>query len=245
MAALNDEVVANFSPTTHFRSFTPNNDKRVNSMAFSEDGNILIASSNHHVIDVFDCNHGIQKNFVPMQGHGCGVIDFTDNGAENVIVSSQKKDNTIRLLNIEKQAYGTLFVGHTSLVTSIGVHRPSHLFLSGGMDNTIQMWDTNSANCISKARFDNTPLCAWAPDGNLFAVGVNSQQIYLFDVRGLSNGPFATFDFNKDPTCEWTSLKFSHDGKQFLISSNGTKIRVIDSTYGKIIHPFLSKCILR
>lgn len=245
MATLSDELVGKFQPTTHFRNFTPNNDKRVNSMAISQDGSTLIASSNHHVIDVFDCNRGIQKNCIPMHKYGCGVIDFADDGAENVVVGSMKQSNTIRLLNIEKKTYGTYFVGHTSRVTSLSVHSPSHLFLSGGMDMAIQLWDTRSASCISKAKFDGIPLCAWAPNGALFAVGVNSQHIHLFDVRGLGNGPFVTFDLNKDTNCDWSSLKFSHDGKQFLISSNGTKIRVIDSVYGKIIHPFLSEYILR
>lgn len=239
MAALTDDLVKKFQATAHFRDF--NNDNRINSMAIAEDGQTLISASNHHVVDVYNCNLGKQTSFIHLRKYGCGIVDFVDGGAENILVSSKKRDHTIRPLNIETKSYGTYYVGHSDFVTSLCVHRSSGLFLSAGMDKTVRLWDTRSPRVISMAKFTGTPLCAWEPSGALFAVGIDSQKIQMFDLRGLDNGPFFSFDSNKDFNCEWTSLKFSHDGNQILVSTNGTKIRVIDSIYGNIIHPFLSK----
>lgn len=237
MQALTDETVKTFQPTTHFRD---SNDKRINSMAISENGQTLISASNHHVLDVYDCNHGRLTGVIQMRKYGCGVVDFADNDAANILVTSTKQDHTVRQLSIETKMYGTYFVGHSDLVTSLCAHQSSKLFLSAGKDRTVRLWDTRSPRSVSMATFDDAPLCAWEPSGALFAVGVNSQEIRMFDLRGLESGPFATFDCNKDFNCDWSHLKFSHDGKQILISTNGTKIRVISSHCGKIIHSFLS-----
>lgn len=51
-------------------------------------------------------------------------------------------------------------------------------------------------------------------------------------------GPFATFKMQYDRTCEWTGLKFSNDGKLFLISTNGGFIRLIDAFKGAVQNTF-------
>lgn len=241
MAALNDEMVQKFHPTTHFRDYSLNADKRVNSMTFSDDGRTLSASTNDHVLDVFDCNGGNQSAKIFLQKYGCGVIDFIGVTAEKILISSRKRDHVIRPLTIETKSYGQYYVGHSGLVTSLCVHRSSDVFLSAGRDKTIRLWDTRLTCCLSVTKFDSTPLCAWDPSGTMFGVAVDSRHIQLFDLRGLDNGPVVTFNSNKDFNSEWCKIAFSHDGKQILISTNGTKIRVIDSFYGTIIHPFLSK----
>lgn len=243
MASLSDDLVRKFQPTAHFRDFAPNNDKRINSMAISQNGQTLISASNYHVLDVYDCNRGTQTNVIHLRKYGCGVVDFVDNDNQNILISSKKRDHIIRPLNIETKSYGTYYVGHRDFLSSLCVHRSSGLFLSASMDKTVRLWDTRSPRGVSVATFDGSPVCAWDPSGVLFGVGVDSHQIQLFDIRGLDNGPFCSFVWNKEFNCEWNSLKFSSDGKQILISTNGTKLRVVDSIYGKIVHTFLSKFI--
>ena len=54
----------------------------------------------------------------------------------------------------------------------------------------------------------------------------------------LLQGPFATFKLQQDKECDWTSLKFSPDGKLILISTNGQVLRVIDAFQGSPLHTF-------
>lgn len=51
-------------------------------------------------------------------------------------------------------------------------------------------------------------------------------------------GPFASFETRFNRVCDWTGLKFSNDGKQILISTNGGMIRVLNAFNGSVLHTF-------
>ncbi|UYV61826.1 WDR82 [Cordylochernes scorpioides] len=77
------------------------------------------------------------------------------------------------------------------------------------------------------------PVANFDPEGLIFAVGVNSESIKLYDLRSFDKGPFNTFKLAQDKDCDWTGLKFSPDGKSILISTNGQVIHLIDAFHGK------------
>ena len=52
-------------------------------------------------------------------------------------------------------------------------------------------------------------------------------------------GPFTTFKLQQDRDCDWTSLKFSNDGKMILISTNGAVIRLVDAFSGQPMQTFM------
>ena len=46
-------------------------------------------------------------------------------------------------------------------------------------------------------------------------------------------GPFATFRVRQEhPSCEWTGVKFSSDGKKILISTTIGQLKLIDAFQG-------------
>lgn len=51
-------------------------------------------------------------------------------------------------------------------------------------------------------------------------------------------GPFASFETRFSRVCEWTGIKFSNNGEQILISSNGGMIRVLNAFNGSVLHTF-------
>ena len=80
------------------------------------------------------------------------------------------------------------------------------------------------------------PVASFDPEGLIFAVGVQSEQIKLYDVRSFDKvswqllwfhwlltlqqqlmpifqGPFSTFKYPIETGCDWTGIKFSLDGK--------------------------------
>lgn len=85
------------------------------------------------------------------------------------------------------------------------------------------------------------PVAAFDPEGLIFAAGVNSESIKLYDLRSFDKGPFVTFMLNQEKECEWTGLKFSKDGKTILISTNGSIIRLIDAFHGTPLQTFTGK----
>ena len=92
--------------------------------------------------------------------------------------------------------------------------------------------------------FQGRPVASFDPEGLIFAVGVQSEQIKLYDVRSFDKvmagrqschlnqlnlftiqGPFSTFKYPIETGCDWTGIKFSLDGKMMMLTTNGAVIR--------------------
>lgn len=85
------------------------------------------------------------------------------------------------------------------------------------------------------------PVANFDPEGLIFAAGISSDTIKLYDLRSFEKGPFSNFKIAKDirdQGIEWTGLKFSPDGKTILVSTNGSMIKLIDAFDGHVIHTF-------
>lgn len=77
------------------------------------------------------------------------------------------------------------------------------------------------------------PVVSYDPEGLIFAVGVDSKQIKLYDLRSFEKGPFTTFFIRQDQMkYEWTSMKFSPGGKSILLSTSGPVIKLVDAFHG-------------
>lgn len=89
------------------------------------------------------------------------------------------------------------------------------------------------------------PCAAFDPEGLIFAAGINSESVKLYDLRSFDKGPFATFKLGTEASgCVWTGLQFSADGKTLLIATNGNHIRLVDAFKGTHLHT-LSVSFLR
>ncbi|KFU88252.1 Twinfilin-2, partial [Chaetura pelagica] len=169
--------------------------------------------------------------------YGVDLIRYT-HAANTVVYSSNKIDDTIRYLSLHDNKYIRYFPGHTKRVVALSMSPVDDTFISGSLDKTIRLWDLRSPNCQGLMHLQGKPVCSFDPEGLIFAAGVNSEMVKLYDLRSFDKGPFATFKMQYDRTCEWTGLKFSNDGKLILISTNGGFIRLIDAFKGAILHTF-------
>jgi COMPASS component SWD2 len=142
--------------------------------------------------------------------------------------------------------YIRYFPGHTKTVTSLKMSPLDDNFLSAGADQTIRLWDLRAPSCQGLMNVTSCPVAAFDPEGLIFAAGLNSESIKLYDLRSFDKGPFQvryaihtriicaqTFTMSKDATGDWTDLKFSPDGKYIMIVTNSNVLRLVDSFEGK------------
>lgn len=230
---LADQVVRSFRVAKIFRE----NTDKINAIDFSATGEHLISCSEDDQIVIYDCEKGTQTRTVNSKKYGVDLIHFT-HSPHTAIHSSTKVDDTIRYLSLHDNKYLRYFPGHTKKVISLCISPVEDSFLSGSMDKTLRLWDLRSPNCQGVMHLSGRPIAAYDPEGLIFAAGVNSESIKLYDLRSFDKGPFVTFKLNQERECEWTGLKFSKDGKTILISTDGSIIRLVDAFHGTPLQTF-------
>lgn len=220
------------------------NTDKISSMDFASNGQHLVSCIKDDKIIVYDCDKGTTACTITTKKYGVDLIRFM--GAnESAIHSSSKIDNTIRHLSLLNRdiRYTQYFPGHTNKVTSLCVSPDVKTFISASMDKTLRLWDIRSSACRGIMRLSGQPVAAYDPEGLIFSVGIDSQTIKLYDMRSYVKGPFSTFKLNAEQNCEWTDLKFSKNGKNILINTNGATIHSVDAFNGKLQRTFVGKFI--
>lgn len=71
---------------------------------------------------------------------------------------------------------------HCSVV-SLMMSPISDCFLSGSLDRTIRLWDLRSQNCQGLMHLNGRPVASYDPEGLIFAAGLDSRQLKLYDLR--------------------------------------------------------------
>lgn len=223
---LDDELVRSLKVVKVFRE----DPDKIKAIDYSPNGEQLISCSEDDKVVIYDCENGIQTNILNSKKYGVDLIHFTHE-QNAAIHSSTKVDDKIRYLNLTHNKYLQYFAGHVKKVISLCMSPTENAFLSSALDKTLKIWDLRLPDSQRTLYLTGRPIAAYDPDGIIFAIGINSECIKLYDVRMCGN-PFATFKLNREKECDWTELKFSKDGKTILISTNGTITRLIDAFHG-------------
>ncbi|KAM9409939.1 WD repeat-containing protein 82-like [Pholidichthys leucotaenia] len=231
---ITDSVLRSFRVARTYRK----NSEKVNCFDYSPDGESAISSSDDDSIVLYDIREGRPNRTLFSKKYGVDLIRYTYGNADTVVYSSNKLDDTIRYLSLTDNKFIRYFPGHTARVTALSMSPVDSTFISSSLDKTIRIWDLRSQNCQGMTDPLGTPLCSFDPNGLIFAAGVDSQMVKLYDLRGFEKGPFASFETRFNRVCYWTGLKLSNDGKQILICTNGGAIRVLNAFKGDVLHTF-------
>ncbi|KAH3816121.1 WD repeat-containing protein 82-like [Dreissena polymorpha] len=231
---LTENVVRNFRVAKIFRE----NTDKITSIDFSSNGETLISSSDDDSIVIYDCQAGTPKRTLNSKKYGVDLIRYT-HAVNTALHSSTKIDDTIRYLSLHDNKYIRYFPGHTKKVVCLDMSPINDTFLSGSLDKTIRLWDLRSQNCQGQMHLPGRPVATFDPEGLIFAAGINSECVKLYDLRSFDRGPFATFKLPQDKDCDWTGMKFSPDGKFIVISTSGQVIRLIDAFQGTPLQTFV------
>ena len=96
------------------------------------------------------------------------------------IHASTKRDDAIRYLSLHDNKFIRYFTGHTKKVISLEMSPADDTFISGALDNSVRLWDLRSPSCIGLMQVQGKPVCAFDPEGLVFSVGVQSEQVSQF-----------------------------------------------------------------
>jgi COMPASS component SWD2 len=96
-------------------------------------------------------------------------------------------------MSFHDNKYLRYFRGHTKKVVSMDLSPQDDTFLSAGLDNTVRLWDLRSQNCVGLMNIlasGGRPQVAFDQGGVIFAVGMHSNVIRLYDLKNFESVRF-------------------------------------------------------
>ncbi|OQV14567.1 WD repeat-containing protein 82 [Hypsibius exemplaris] len=231
MVVLTPDVVKSFKIA---KTFADNND-RINYMDISASGQYVITSSEDESIQLYDSEKATLHKTLHSKKYGVDLISFTRN-QNTVIHGSTKIDDTLRQLNLVENRYIRYFTGHTRKVSSLKMHPKEDVFLSAARDGSVRLWDLRSQNAQGVIYSPGRPVASYDPDGMVIAIGYDSAEVKLFDLRTFDKAPFLVCPVPKIAEGEWTDLKFNPDTTQILVCTSTKSVFVVDAYMGVVQH---------
>lgn len=113
---------------------------------------LLCVAGSRGVIKVIDT---VQQILVmTLSGHGHDIFDLKFSPADEWLLLSASKDESVRLWNVKTGACVGIFSGHEghrNSVLSVAWHPLGHRFASSGMDNYVKIWSIGEETSVHKS----------------------------------------------------------------------------------------------
>ncbi|KAG0746712.1 hypothetical protein G6F57_007732 [Rhizopus arrhizus] len=211
----------------------------ISSISFNDEGDVCLTTAQDDSLKMYNCIEGILQNTLFSKKYGATLARYTHH-RNNVIYASTKEDDTLRYLSLYDNKYIRYFRGHKKRVTAVEMSPIDESFLTSSLDETVRLWDLRSSTGQGVIHAQGKTLAAFDPQGLVFAVGINCNTVCMYDCREYARGPFATWKvedsfYSRENLPEWSSLKFTPDGKCLIITTVGSIIYVLDSYTGNLL----------
>lgn len=210
-----------------------------NSLEFvSNDDKLLYSVQNRICVWTFT-DEGIQKFRIRCQD-GCDVVKVISSSR---VAYSNNKNCNLAMIDYGKIEKVRLFEGHTARINSVSIFTDgiANFLMTSSEDCKVKMWDQRERNEIANLSFASVPITAYHPNGLLFALGLDSHIMELYDLYDISKR-LHYFKVEKSRAVEWRQLKFSNDGKYIVVTTNSSQVLIFDGTNALLLQNFKSEC---
>ena len=152
---------------------------RVNSLAFSPDGQTLASGSKDSKIKVWNLN--TLKETYTLTGHQGAVnsIQFSD---DNQILASAGEDGQIKIWNPRTGELVHNFMGHSQAILSLAISPDNSIIASASQDSYVKLWSLKKMQEICNLDGHSGSVCsvAFSPNGKIIATGGQDSKIKIW-----------------------------------------------------------------
>ncbi|MDB9444228.1 hypothetical protein PN497_23160 [Sphaerospermopsis kisseleviana CS-549] len=192
---------------------------RVDSVAYSPDGQTLASGSYDKTIKLWDVKTG--NLLQTLTGHSLRVDSVAYSPDGQTLVSGSD-DKTIKLWNVRT---GTLLqtITDSNRVRSVAYSPDGQTLASGSGDKTIKLWNVKTGRLLQTltGHYDSVNSVAYSPDGQTLASGSFDETIKLWDVK--TGNLLQTLTGHSNPV---VSVAYSPDGQTLASGSKDGTIKI-------------------
>ncbi|EDW06560.1 U3 small nucleolar RNA-associated protein 15 homolog [Drosophila mojavensis] len=199
---------------------------------FRQDGRLLAAGDEEGHVKIFDTT---SRNILRLfKGHKAPVhrAFFT---ADKLQLASFADDKSVRLWDVaNEKVVQTYEDAHTDYIRAGAMHpQSSHMFISGGYDGKINLYDTRAEKAITHTLDHGSPVesMLFLPNGSIF-ITAGGTQVRVWDLISGSRLLTTMSQHHKTITC----LSLGSDGRRLLSGGLDRHVKIYDVSTYKTVH---------
>ncbi|MFN8376668.1 MAG: protein kinase [Anaerolineae bacterium] len=205
--------------------------QRINSVAFSPDGSLLVSGSTNQRVLLWDLSGGMDHVTPRLLGEhprGVWTVAFSPDGQT---VASAGQDGVIVLWDVNSGAELARLEGHTDEVYTVAFSPDGQQIASAGEDFTVRLWDISDLTNISSSVVIQAEgviyNVAFSPDGQMVAAVSADLKVYFWNIARQTGFPFTGF------TNEIRSLSFARGSSVLAAGDADGSIYLLDYLLGQ------------
>ncbi|KFA70758.1 hypothetical protein S40288_09228 [Stachybotrys chartarum IBT 40288] len=204
-------------------------ENRVNSVAFSPDGQRLASASDDKTVKIWDTETG--QCISTLKGHSARIstVAWSYDAAQ---LASASSDKTIKIWNLLMSQCISTLEGHSDSISTVAWSHDAAWLISASKDETAKIWNPAKGECISTLRElpRSTMSVAWSHNAPRLASVSYDNTIKIWDPATAWH--ISTLIGHTD----WvTTVSWSYNAARLASASRDNKIKVWDPMTGQCI----------
>ncbi|KAH8261767.1 hypothetical protein KR038_007971 [Drosophila bunnanda] len=200
--------------------------------AFRQDGRLLAAGDEEGHVKLFDTtNRSILRLF---KGH-TGPVHRTFFTADKLKLASFSDDKSVRLWDVANEKVVEAYEdAHTDYIRAGAMHpQSSHMFISGGYDGMINLYDTRKEAPVIRVMDHGAPVesLLFLPNGGVI-ISAGGTQVRVWDMISGCRLLTMMSQHHKTVTC----LSLGSDGRRLFSGGLDRHVKIYDVSTYKTVH---------
>jgi WD40 repeat protein len=203
---------------------------KVNSVAFSPDGNLLAAGQSNGLIIIFRTIDGYCIRMIEGHKDPVNSIHFSPDGR---CIASASSDHSIRVWNVNTGKIIQTIKGHNRPVNSIHFSPDGRCIASASSDHSIRIWNMKTGRIIHIIKEDYHPVNSvhFSPDGELIASTGTDHSVRIWNTK--TGKIIRRLEGHNSRV---NSVHFSPNSKRIVSAGTDNSVHIWNVKTGKIIH---------